>query len=68
VSLVPDAEQRLWRTVVRRMSQVTRNRVQLKTQAGGREIEHGAFILTRTVDDIVASIARYCQRISQRRH
>jgi hypothetical protein len=29
LSLVPDTEQRLWRTVMRRKYQVTRNRVQL---------------------------------------
>jgi hypothetical protein len=29
LSFVPDAEQRLWRTFMRRKYQVTRNRVQL---------------------------------------
>ena len=29
LSFVPDAEQRLWRTVMRRKYQITRNRVQL---------------------------------------
>jgi hypothetical protein len=31
LSFVPDAEQRLWRTVMRRKYQLTRNRVQLQT-------------------------------------
>ena len=32
LSFVPDAEQRLWRTVMRRKHQVTRNRVQLQNR------------------------------------
>jgi len=32
LSFVPDAEQRLWRTVMRRKYQVTRNRVQLQNR------------------------------------
>jgi transposase len=32
LSFVPDAEQRLWRTVMRRKYQITRNRVQLHSR------------------------------------
>ena len=32
LSFVPDAEQRLWRTVMRRKYQLTRNRVQLQNR------------------------------------
>ena len=35
LSFVPDAEQRLWRTVMRRKYQLTRNRVQLQNQLEG---------------------------------
>src|ERR1051325_8635402 len=34
LSFVPDAEQRLWRTVMRRRHQLTRNRVQLQKRPG----------------------------------
>jgi transposase len=34
LSFVPDAEQRLWRTVMRRKYQITRNRVQLHNRGG----------------------------------
>ena len=36
LSFVPDAEQRLWRTVMRRKYQVTRNRVQLQNRLEAR--------------------------------
>jgi hypothetical protein len=34
LSFAPDAEQRLWRTVMRRKYQMTRNRVQLQNRTG----------------------------------
>ena len=39
---VPDAEQRLWRTVMRRKYQLTRNRVQLQNSAIRRAVRIGA--------------------------
>src|SRR5437773_2246945 len=57
LSFVPDAEQRLWRTVMRRKYQLTRNRVQLRNQLEGL-LEEAHIKLSSLVSDLLGASAR----------
>jgi transposase len=57
LSFVPDAEQRLWRTVMRRKYQLTRNRVQLQNQLEGL-LEEAHIKLSSLVSDLLGASAR----------
>src|ERR1700716_4475300 len=57
LSFVPDAEQRLWRTVMRRKYQVTRNRVQLHSRLESR-LEEAHLKLSSLVSDRLGTSAR----------
>src|SRR5437763_12920145 len=57
LSYVPDAEQRLWRTVMRRKYQLTRNRVQLQNQLEGL-LEEAHIKLSSLVSDLLGASAR----------
>ena len=54
LSFVPDAEQRLWRTVMRRKYQVTRNRVQLQNRLESL-LEEAHIKLSSLVSDLLRS-------------
>jgi transposase len=57
LSFVPDVEQRLWRTVVRRKHQVTRNRVQLQNRLECL-LEEAHVKLSSLVSDLLGTSAR----------
>jgi transposase len=57
LSFVPDAEQRLWRTVIRRKYQVTRNRVQLHNRLESL-LEEAHIKLSSLVSDLLGTSAR----------
>ena len=57
LSFVPDAEQRLWRTVMRRKYQVTRNRVQLQNRLECL-LEEAQIKLSSLVSDLLGLSAR----------
>jgi transposase len=57
VSFVPDAEQRLWRTVMRRKYQLTRNRVQLQNRLEAL-LEEAHIKLSSLVSDLLGASAR----------
>src|SRR5436853_3832304 len=57
LSFVPDAEQRLWRTVMRRKYQVTRNRVQLHGRLESL-LEEAHIKLSSLVSDLLGTSAR----------
>ena len=57
VSFVPDAEQRLWRTVMRRKYQVTRNRVQLQNRLEAL-LEEAHIKVSSVVSDLLGVSAR----------
>ena len=57
LSFVPDAEQRLWRTVMRRRFQVTRNRVQLHNRLEAL-LEEAHIKLSSLVTDLLGTSAR----------
>jgi transposase len=57
LSFVPDAEQRLWRTVMRRKYQVTRNRVQLQNRLECL-LEEAHIKLSSLVSDLLGASAR----------
>jgi transposase len=57
LSFVPDAEQRLWRTVMRRKYQVTRNRVQLQNRLESL-LEEAHIKLSSLVSDLLGVSAR----------
>jgi transposase len=57
LSFVPDAEQRLWRTVMRRKWQVTRNRVQLQNRLECL-LEEAHLKLSSFVSDLLGASAR----------
>ena len=57
LSFVPDAEQRLWRTVMRRKYQVTRNRVQLHNRLEAL-LEEAHIKLSSLVSDLLGTSAR----------
>ena len=57
LSFVPDAEQRLWRTVVRRKYQLTRNRVQLQNRVESL-LEEAHIKLSSFVSDLLGLSAR----------
>jgi transposase len=57
LSFVPDAEQRLWRTVTRRKYQVTRNRVQLHNRLESL-LEEAHVKLSSFVSDLLGTSAR----------
>src|SRR5260370_757765 len=57
LSFVPDAEQRLWRTVTRRKYQLTRNRVRLQNQLESF-LEEAHIKLSRLVSDLLGLSAR----------
>src|SRR5947207_11370983 len=57
LSYVPDAEQRLWRTVMRRKYQLTRNRVQLKNRLEAL-LEEAHIKLSSLVSDLLGASAR----------
>jgi transposase len=57
LSFVPDAEQRLWRTVMRRKLQVTRNRVQLQNRLECL-LEEAHIKLSSLVSDLLGASAR----------
>jgi transposase len=57
LSFVPDAEQRLWRTVMRRKYQVTRNRVQLHNRLECL-LEEAHIKLSSFVSDLLGASAR----------
>jgi len=57
LSFVPDAEQRLWRTVMRRKYQVTRNRVQLHSRLESL-LEEAHVKLSSLVSDLLGTSAR----------
>src|SRR3989441_12601736 len=54
---VPDAEQRLWRTVMRRKYQLTRNRVQLQNRLESL-LEEAHIKLSSLVSDLLGASAR----------
>jgi len=57
LSFVPDAEQRLWRTVTRRKYQLTRNRVRLQNQLESF-LEEAHIKLSSLVSDLLGLSAR----------
>jgi len=57
LSFVPDGEQRLWRTVMRRKYQLTRNRVQLQNRLESL-LEEAHFKLSSFVSDLLGVSAR----------
>ena len=57
LSFVPDAEQRLWRTVMRRKYQITRNRVQLHNRLESL-LEEAHIKLSSLVSDLLGISAR----------
>src|SRR5437899_3983292 len=57
LSFVPDAEQRLWRTVMRRKYQITRNRVQLHNRLECL-LEEAHIKLSSVVTDLLGTSAR----------
>jgi transposase len=57
LSLVPDAEQRLWRTVTRAKGQLTRNRVQLQNRLEAL-LEQAHLKLSSVVSDLLGVSAR----------
>ena len=57
MSFVPDAEQRLWRTVMRRKYQVTRNRVQLQNPLEAL-LEEAHIKVSSVVSDLLGVSAR----------
>jgi transposase len=57
LSFVPDAEQRLWRTVMRRKYQLTRNRVQLQNRLESL-LEEAHIKLSSFVSDLLGLSAR----------
>lgn len=57
LSFVPDAEQRLWRTVVRRKNQLTRDRVRLQNQLEAL-LEEAQVKLSSLVSDLLGASAR----------
>jgi transposase len=57
LSFVPDAEQRLWRTVMRRKYQITRNRVQLHNRLESL-LEEAHIKLSSHVSDLLGTSAR----------
>jgi transposase len=57
LSFVPDAEQRLWRTVMRRKYQLTRNRVQLQNRLEAL-LEEAHIKLSSRVSDLLGASAR----------
>src|SRR6267378_7759566 len=57
LSFVPDAEQRLWRTVMRRKYQITRNRVQLHSRLESL-LEEAHINLSSLVSDLLGTSAR----------
>ena len=57
LSFVPDAEQRLWRTVMRRKYQLTRNRVQLQNRLEAL-LEEAHIKLSSLVSDLLGVSAR----------
>ncbi len=57
LSFVPDAEQRLWRTVMRRKHQLTRNRVQLQNRLESL-LEEAHIKLSSFVSDLLGLSAR----------
>src|SRR5918995_2939739 len=57
LSFVPDAEQRLWRTVMRRKYQTTRNRVQLHSRLESL-LEEAHIKLSTLVSDLLGTSAR----------
>src|SRR5207244_9377428 len=57
LSFVPDTEQRLWRTVMRRRYQVTRNRVQLHNRLESL-LEEAHIKLSSVVSDLLGTSAR----------
>jgi transposase len=57
LSFVPDAEQRLWRTVMRRKYQITRNRVQLHNRLESL-LEEAHIKLSSIVSDLLGTSAR----------
>ena len=57
LSFVPDAEQRLWRTLMRRKYQVTRNRVQLQNRLEAL-LEEAHLKLSSLVSDLLGVSAR----------
>jgi transposase len=57
LSFVPDPEQRLWRTVMRRKYQVTRNRVQLQNRLECL-VEEAHIKLSSLVSDLLGASAR----------
>jgi transposase len=57
LSFVPDAEQRLWRTVMRRKYQLTRNRVQLQNRLESL-LEEAHIKLSSIVSDLLGVSAR----------
>jgi len=59
LSFVPDAEQRLWRTVTRRKYQLTRNRVRLQNQLESF-LEEAHIKLSSLVSDLLALVPVVC--------
>src|SRR5437667_9748529 len=57
LSFVPDVEQRLWRTVMRRKYQVTRNRVQLQNRLESL-LEEAHIKVSSLVSDLLGASAR----------
>src|SRR3989442_5736153 len=57
LSFVPDAEQRLWRTVMRRKYKLTRNRVQLQNRLEAL-LEEAHIKLSSLVSDLLGASAR----------
>jgi transposase len=57
LSFVPDAEQRLWRTVMRRKYQLTRNRVRLQNRLEAL-LEEAHIKLSSLVSDLLGASAR----------
>jgi transposase len=57
LSFVPDAEQRLWRTVTRRKYQLTRNHIRLQNQLEGL-LEECHIKLSSLVSDLLGASAR----------
>ena len=66
LSFVPDGEQRLWRTIMRRKHQLTRNRVQFQNRLECL-LEEAHIKLSSLVSDLLGKSARCCKPLQRAR-
>jgi len=66
LSFVPDGEERLWRTIMRRKHQLTRNRVQFQNRLECL-LEEAHIKLSSLVSDLLGKSARCCKPLQRAR-